>query len=206
MLVNAAEARESSFQILALGDSLTAGYDLKAEDSFPAQLEKALRAEGLLVTVVNSGVSGDTSAGGLARLEWALVDRPKAAIVELGANDGLRGLDVPALEKNLDAILSRLKRDNISVLLVGMEAPRGNGAAYVEAFHHVYPSLAQRHGVPLYPFFLEGLIGNPRLLQADGLHPTAEGVGVMVKGILPQVREMLTPMMGGAAPAEEKRG
>lgn len=191
VLVNASAALAEPVRILALGDSLTAGYGLLAEQGFPAQLEKALRDQGVDVRVINAGVSGDTSAGGLARLDWALAEKPDVAIVELGANDGLRGLDPAKMQANLDAILTRLKGRGIKVLLTGMRAPPNFGQDYAEAFARVYPDLARRHGVALYPFFLDGVVRQPGLNQKDGLHPTADGVKVIVRAILPMVRQVL---------------
>lgn len=177
--------------IAVLGDSLTAGYGLAQDDAFPAQLERALKARGLDVRVLNAGVSGDTTAGGLARLDWMLGDKPDAVIVELGANDALRGLDVKGVEGNLDAILERLAREGLPVLLAGMGAPRNYGPEYVAAFDPIYPRLSKKYGVLLYPFFLEGVATNPALNQDDGLHPTTEGVAVIVGNILPSVEELL---------------
>lgn len=190
-LVNGSEALAETIRILALGDSLTAGYGLAAEAGFPAQLEQALKTEGYDVLVINAGVSGDTSAGGLARLDWALADKPHMAIVELGANDGLRGLDPGRLQANLDAILTRLKAERVRVLLTGMRAPPNFGRDYADSFATVYSDLARRHGVAFYPFFLDGVARQPRLNQTDGLHPTADGVKVIVARILPMVRQVL---------------
>lgn len=179
-------------KILALGDSLTAGFGLPAEAAFPARLEHALRAEGRDVAVINAGVSGDTSTGGLARLDWALADRPDLAIVELGANDGLRGLDPGLMRSNLDAILTRLKAEKIGILLAGMLAPPNYGRAFQAEFKAVFEHLSQKHSVPLYPFFLDGVAGgDPALSLPDGLHPSAKGVDVMVGRILPSVRALL---------------
>ncbi len=180
-----------TIRILAMGDSLTAGYGLPAEAGFPAQLERALKAEGYDVRIINAGVSGDTSAGGLARLDWALADQPHVAIVELGANDGLRGLDPVRMQANLDAIITRLKARQVRVLLTGMRAPPNFGRDYADSFAKVYPDLARRHGVALYPFFLDGVARQPQLNQTDGLHPTADGVKVIVTRILPMVRQVL---------------
>jgi acyl-CoA thioesterase I len=181
-------------RLLGLGDSLMAGYGLSKTDSFPSRLEAALRAKGHDVRVVNAGVSGDTTAGGRARLDWALADKPHAAIVELGANDALRGLDPKAAEANLDAILSRLKAAGVPVLLAGMLAPRNLGAEYHEAFDAIYPRLAEAHGVALYPFFLDGVAGRRELNQPDGIHPNAAGVDVVVRGILPHVEALLATL------------
>jgi acyl-CoA thioesterase-1 len=177
--------------LVALGDSLTAGYGLAADQAFPVQLQKALKDNGLAVRVINAGVSGDTSAGGLSRLDWVLGDKPQAAIVALGANDVLRGIDPAETEANLDRILTKLKSRGVRVLLVGMLAPPNLGAEYRKAFEAIYPRLAAKHNVPLYPFFLEGVALNRELNQGDGIHPTAKGVAVMVRGILPQARALM---------------
>jgi acyl-CoA thioesterase-1 len=183
-------AAERPLRILAFGDSLTQGYGVPPGDDFPAVLEHALKAKGVNVTVVNAGVSGDTSAGGLARLEWSLQDAknpPDAAIVELGANDGLRGLPVEDMTKNLDTILTRFKARGIPVLLAGMKAPRNYGDAYAKQFDAVYPQLAKKYGVLLYPFFLDGVVLDTTLLQPDGLHPNPKGVDVIVRNMTPMV-------------------
>ena len=179
-------------RLLVLGDSLTSGWGLAAPDAFPAQLERALHAAGRRdVRVLASGVAGDTSAGGRARLAWSLADRPGAAIVEFGANDGLRGIDPASTYDNLDAILTELSRREIPVLLAGMYAPPNLGREYGDAFDGIYPRLAERHGVVLYPFFLDGVAVEPRLNQADGIHPNADGVAVIVERILPYVMKLL---------------
>ncbi len=180
-----------SVRILALGDSLTAGFGLAAADSFPVQLENALRARGLSVKVLNAGVSGDTTAGGLARLDWALGERPDLVIVALGANDSLRGVDPAVTRANLAAILKKLKERDLPVLLAGTYAPPNLGRAYERAFNRIYPELADEYEVPLYPFFLEGVATYPSLNQADGIHPNAEGVAVIVKGIAPYVTRLI---------------
>jgi len=177
-------------RILALGDSLTAGYGLPAADAFPTVLEHALKARGLDVSIINAGVSGDTSAGGLARLDWSLEDAknpPAAAIIELGANDGLRGLPVDEMAKNLDAMLARFKVRGIPVLLTGMKAPRNYSDTYAKNFDAVFPQLAKKYGVLFYPFFLDGVVLKTNLLQADGLHPNPKGVDVIVKNMTPMV-------------------
>lgn len=178
-------------RILAFGDSLVHGYGLAEEETFPTQLERALRREGHRVQVLNGGNSGDTTAAGLARLDWALSDRPDLAIVELGANDGLRGIDPGETYRNLDAILKRLKAEGVAVLLAGMLAPRNLGVDYTEAFDAVFPRLAEVHGVALYPFFLDGVAMRPELNQADGIHPNAAGVALMVERILPSVVRLI---------------
>jgi len=177
--------------IAILGDSLVAGFGLAADDAFPARLEAALRETGEDVRVINAGVSGDTSAGGLARLDWVLGDNPDIVLVELGSNDSLRGLDPAATFDNLDAIVTRLKARDVTVLLAGMMAPRNLGREYVAAFDAIYPRLAGKHAVALYPFFLDGVALDPALNQADLIHPNEEGVGVIVEKILPSVRAVL---------------
>jgi acyl-CoA thioesterase-1 len=177
--------------IVALGDSLTAGYGLPAEAAFPAQLEAYLRARGLDWRVVNAGVSGDTSAGGLARLDWALADRPAIVLVELGANDGLRGLSVVAMEANLERILATLMEKGITPVLAGMRAPPNLGPDYAEAFAAVFPRLAAKHGVAFDPFFLEGVAAEPALNQADGIHPTAAGVARIVARLGPLIERVI---------------
>jgi acyl-CoA thioesterase-1 len=186
------EARaDRPLRIVAFGDSLTAGYMLPAKDAFPTQLEAALRKAGLKVEVANAGVSGDTTAGGLARLDWSIPDGTDAVIVELGANDALRGLDPARARANLDAIVSRLRERGMAVMLAGMMAPRNLGADYVRAFDSIYPDLSKKYGVPLYPFFLDGVVGNPTLHIGDGLHPSAAGVAEIVKRIQPSVEAFL---------------
>ncbi|MGY4398079.1 acyl-CoA thioesterase-1 [Sphingomonas sp. UYAg733] len=180
--------------IWALGDSLTAGYGLPPEQGFTTRLQAALRRDAVAATVRNGGVAGDTAAQARARLRWGLRGlraTPDLVIVELGANDMLRGLPVAQARANLDTILAELKRRNIPVLLVGMRAAPNLGPDYVRAFEAMYPALARSYGVPLYPFFLDGVAGNRRLLQADGLHPTARGVEIIVAKILPSVRRAL---------------
>lgn len=178
-------------RLLLLGDSLTAGYGLPQDQAFPVRLEAALRGRGLEVTVLDGGVSGDTTAGGLARIDWALADRPSHAVVELGANDALRGIDPAIARGNLDRLLSRLRRAGVKILLAGMYAPPNWGEAYEEAFRRIYPDLARKHGVDLYPFFLGGVAADPALNQADGIHPNAAGVSVIVDRILPHVIRLL---------------
>ena len=178
-------------RLLILGDSLTAGYGLAASEAFPVQLEKNLQQRGYNVTVVNAGVSGDTSAGGLARLEWALADAPQIVIVELGGNDALRGLPPEVTFDNLDAILERLKVAGVRVILTGMRAPRNLGEDYTAAFDQIYPQLASKHNVSFYPFFLDGVALDQVLNQADGIHPNAAGVGVIVERILPVVEDAI---------------
>ena len=177
--------------LIAFGDSLTAGYALPEQDGFPAQLERLLKARGHKVKVNNAGVSGDTTAGGLARLDWSVPPASDGVILELGANDALRALDPSQAERALDDMIVRLKKRGIAVLLAGMYAPRNLGPDYVAQFDSLYPRLAQKHGVIFYPFFLEGMMGNPKLEIGDGLHPNAEGVAVIATGILPKVEELI---------------
>jgi acyl-CoA thioesterase-1 len=184
-------ASAEPIRLLVLGDSLAAGYGLPAEDGFTAQLEAALEAQGWDVVVQNGGVSGDTTAGGWSRLEWALGDGADAVIVELGANDMLRGLDPGSARANLAAILATLERREIPTLLTGMRAPQNLGATYVDAFERMYPELAREHGAMLYPFFLEGVAGQPALNQEDGIHPNRAGVARIVGDILPSVTALL---------------
>ena len=175
-----------------LGDSLTAGYGLPSRsDAFPAQLEQALRQAGFKCTVLDAGVSGDTSAGALARLAWVLADRPTHLLVEIGGNDLLRGLPPDQLQRNLEAIVQGARRAGVAVFLLGMEAPRNWGGDYVAAARRAYRQVAQRYGVPLDPFFLEGAFGVPGHMQADGLHPTAAGVRAIVRRLLPAVTDWL---------------
>ena len=177
--------------ILAIGDSLTAGYGLAQSNSFPVQLQAALRAVNEDVRVTNSGVSGDTSAGGHARLGWALSLKPDAVIIELGANDGLRGLDPGQTEANLKQMISDIQKKGIPILLTGMLAPPNLGQEYSNEFNSLFQRLAKKHGVLFYPFFLEGVVAVPALNQTDGIHPNAAGVGEIVKRILPYVRELI---------------
>lgn len=177
--------------IVAFGDSLTAGYGLAQDQAFPAQLQQALRARGQEVKVVNAGVSGDTAAAGLARLDWSLPDDASAIIIELGANDALQGLDPQATKATLETIITQVQARGLPILLAGMEAPRNMGQDYVEAFGAIYPDLAARHDLLLYPFFLDGVALDNGLTLDDGLHPNAQGVARIVQGILPQVEKLL---------------
>jgi acyl-CoA thioesterase-1 len=177
--------------IVAFGDSLTAGLGLSEKDSFPAQLERALKARGQQVKVVNAGVSGDTAAAGLARLDWAMPDDASAVIVELGANDALQGLDPAATKATLEKIITELRARGLPILLAGMEAPPNLGKEYVEQFRALYADLAQRYDLILYPFFLDGVALDDNYTLGDGMHPNAEGVARIVDGILPKVEELL---------------
>ena len=182
---------EDTVRILALGDSLTAGYGLTEADSFPSQLQTALNARGYGVAMINGGVSGDTTAGGLARLEWALADKPDLVIVALGANDGLRGIDPETTRANLAAILEQLQQRKLPALLVGMLAPPNLGQGYGDRFNAIYPELAEHYQLSLYPFFLDGVATEPDLNQADGIHPNARGVAVIVERMTPYLIRLL---------------
>lgn len=184
-------AQAGTIRILAFGDSLTAGYGLDPADGFVPQLEAALRAEGYDVQVLNGGVSGDTTAGGVDRLDWALADKPDLAIVELGANDMLRGVDPAVTRANLDKILARLGQEKIPTLLAGMRAAPNLGPAYAAAFDRIFPDLAKAHDVPLFPFFLDGVATMAALNQRDGIHPNAAGVKAIVERITPAVVELI---------------
>jgi len=177
--------------ILALGDSLTAGYGLPAADGFTVRLEAALRAKGRDVRVANGGVSGDTASGGLARLDWSLTPDVDGVILELGANDMLRGVAPAETRKALDAILGRLGERGLPVLVAGMRAAPNLGPAFRDAFDPIYPELADKHGADLYPFFLDGVAADPALNQADGIHPNVRGVDVVVARILPAVESLI---------------
>jgi acyl-CoA thioesterase-1 len=183
-------------KMVVLGDSLSAGLGLSASAAFPARLQKALKAKGIVADIVNAGVSGDTSSGGRDRLEWSVPAGTEAVIVELGANDALRGIDPMVTRSALADILARLKARKIAVLLCGMVAPPNYGADYSARFNAIYLDLAKQFGVPLYPFFLEGVATDARLNQADGLHPTAEGVDAIVRNILPTVQAFVGAISG----------
>lgn len=192
VLAPAAPARAAEpLRIVALGDSLTAGYRLPPDAAFPAVLQRALRERGFAVEIENAGVSGDTTAGGRERLDWSVPDGTQGVILELGANDALRGLDPALARAALDDMLGRLKARGIKVLLAGMRAPPNNGPEYARAFDAIFPELAARHGVPLYPFFLDGVAGNPALNLDDGIHPTRAGVEEIVRRMLPVVEAFL---------------
>ena len=193
-----AGASERPLTIVALGDSLTAGYMLGPDEDFATQLERALRAAGHEnVKIANAGVSGDTTSGGLARLDWAVGPEADAVIVELGANDALRAIDPGVTRENLDAIVTRLKARGLPVLLAGMLAPPNLGAEYGEAFNTIYADLAETHGLILYPFFLDGVAAERHLNLGDGIHPTAEGVAVIVERILPEVETLIAQARNG---------
>lgn len=177
--------------ILALGDSLVQGYGLPEGETFPDQLEAALKDQGIDADVINAGSSGDTSATGRSRLDWVLQERVDAVIVVLGANDALRGIDPQVTRDNLDAILSTLEGKGLPTLLAGMKAPRNMGQDYVDAFDGIYPQLAERYDLVFYPFFLQGVAQRPALNQGDGIHPNAEGVAAIVDRMLPKVQELI---------------
>jgi acyl-CoA thioesterase-1 len=187
----AQDADKAPKTLVLFGDSLMAGYGLAHENGFAPKLEAALKQAGHDVRVVNSSVSGDTTAAGLARLDWALVEKPDAVLLELGANDALRGMEPSQTRENLAEILEKLRGMDVDVLLAGMMAPPNMGTAYGEEFNSIYPDLASRYQVDLYPFFLEGVAAEPSLNQDDGMHPNAEGVEVIVKRILPDVIALL---------------
>jgi len=190
----AAEAKP--IKIVVLGDSLSAGLGLSASAAFPERLQKTLESKGIAVDIVNAGVSGDTSSGGRDRLDWSVPDGTQAVILELGANDALRGIDPAVTRSALSDILTRLQARKIAVLLCGMVAPPNYGSDYSARFNAIYSDLAKSFGVPLYPFFLEGVAADARLNQADGMHPTPEGVEVIVKNILPTVEAFLGTISG----------
>ncbi|TPK88480.1 arylesterase [Mesorhizobium sp. B2-4-12] len=191
-------ARAEPFKIVGFGDSLMAGFGLGPGDGFTDKLQTALRAKGHDVSVANAGVSGDTSSGGLARLDWSVPDGTQLVVLELGANDMLRGISPDITRKNLDEMLGKLKQRKIAVLLAGMRAAPNLGADYQSAFDAVFPDLAKKYDVPLYPFFLDGVAGQPALQLEDGLHPNAKGVDLMVERILPTVEKAITAAPGGA--------
>jgi acyl-CoA thioesterase-1 len=191
VVAGSTEASAAPKTILAFGDSIFAGYGVAQQDSFPAQLEAALKAQGHDVRVVNAAVSGDTTADGVARLDWSLAETPDLVLLELGANDALRGLDPDKARANLDQILTRLKAQNLPVLICGMIAPRNLGPAYAAQFDPIYADLAKKYSMPLYPFILDGVALDASLSQADGMHPNPKGVAVIVKRMLPFVEKAL---------------
>jgi acyl-CoA thioesterase I len=186
-----AHAQSGPVKIAVLGDSLAAGYGVRPDQSFPVRLEAALKAAGRNVTVLNQGVSGDTTAGGLDRLDWMLADKPDVVLVELGANDALRGIDPKVTEKNLSAIVEKLKAQNVTVWLAGMLAPRNLGPDYVAAFDGLYKRIAEKYEVPLYPFILDGVAQDPALNQGDGIHPNPKGAQIVADRLLPFVTKNL---------------
>jgi acyl-CoA thioesterase-1 len=186
-----AQAAEHTIKIVAFGDSLTAGYQLPASAAFPSQLEKALKGSGIAVAIANAGVSGDTSTGGLARLDWSVPEGTDAVILELGANDMLRGIDPKITRNALEEIVRRLKARHIEVLLCGMRAQPNLGADYARAFDAIYPELAAANGLIFYPFFLDGIVTYSMLNKSDGMHPTEAGVALIVERILPMVEDLI---------------
>lgn len=191
-----AGAAERSLRIVALGDSLTAGYGLPGEAAFPSVLQAALKARGHAVEIANAGVSGDTATGGLDRLDWSVPDGTQGVILELGANDMLRGTDPAVTRKALETIILRLRERRIPVMLAGMYAPRNLGADYVTRFESIFTDLAAKYDLVLYPFFLDGVTGIRGLSLPDGLHPSAEGVRIMVERITPSVEKFLARLQG----------
>jgi acyl-CoA thioesterase-1 len=183
-------------KMVVLGDSLSAGLGLPAHAAFPAKLQKALETKGIKVDMINAGVSGDTASGGRERLDWSIPEGTEAVILELGANDALRGTDPAVTRAALFDILSRLKARGIAVLICGMFAPPNYGSDYAARFNAIYPELSKSFGVPLYPFFLEGVAADAKLNQADGMHPTADGIDIIVKNILPTVEALVGTIPG----------
>ena len=190
----AAQNAAKPVKLVVLGDSLSAGYGLPAPAAFPVRLQAALKDKGIATEMINAGVSGDTTSGGLGRLDWSVPDGTQGVILELGANDALRGTDPKVPREALTEIIKRLQARKIAVLLAGMVAPPNYGADYAEKFNSIYPDLAKQFGVPLYPFFLEGVAGNTKLALPDGMHPTAEGIDIMVKNILPSVEAFIASL------------
>lgn len=186
-----APAAPPPLRFVVLGDSLTAGFGLKPDEAFPVQLERLLKARGHAVTVANAGVSGDTTAGGLARLDWAVPDGTDAVILELGANDALSGRPPETARANLTAIVERLKARRIDALIAGMRAPRNLGNEYANAFDSIFPDLAEKYGLILYPFFLAGVALDPALNLNDGIHPTAKGIGIIAERMVPSVEQLI---------------
>jgi acyl-CoA thioesterase-1 len=193
---NQAKMNTKPIKMVVLGDSLSAGLGLSASDAFPAKLEKSLKDKGINVEMTNAGVSGDTSSSGLERLGWSVPEGTQAVIVELGANDALRGLDPAVTRTALSDILTWLKARNIAVMLCGMMAPPNYGRDYAARFNSIYPDLAKSFGVPLYPFFLDGVAADAKLNQADGIHPTPQGVDIIVRNMMPTVEAFLGPLRG----------
>ncbi|RUV13451.1 MAG: arylesterase [Mesorhizobium sp.] len=191
-------ARAEPLKIVGFGDSLMAGFGLGPDEGFTQKLEAALRAKGHDVTVTNAGVSGDTSSGGLSRLDWSVPDGTQLVILELGANDMLRGVSPAITQKNLDAMLAKLRQRKIAVLLAGMRAAPNLGADYQSSFDAIFPKLAEKFGVPLYPFFLEGVAGDATFQLEDGLHPNAKGIDRMVEHILPEVEKAIAVVKGNS--------
>jgi acyl-CoA thioesterase-1 len=199
----ASAAPVQPMRIVVLGDSLVAGFQLRAADAFPAQLERALKARGHDVEIINAGVSGDTTAGGLERLKWAVPEATDAVILELGANDALRGLDPARAKANLEKIILELKANGIEVLVAGMLAPRNLGTNYSSAFDSIYPELASEHAVLLYPFFLDGIAFDAKFNLGDGIHPNGSGVAEITRRIVPQVEQLIERVRNKRAAASK---
>lgn len=186
-----AQAQDKPVQLVGFGDSLMAGYQLPPTDSYTAQLETALKAKNVNVTITNAGVSGDTTSGGLARAEWSVPDGTDGVILELGANDALRGVSPDETEKNLEAMITGFQKRDIPVLLIGIMAPPNMGGSFGERFNEIYPRLAKKHGLPLYPFFLDGVVMDQSLQLEDRMHPNTKGIAVMVEKTLPTVEDFI---------------
>lgn len=190
---------QSPIKLAILGDSLSAGYGLPLAAAFPVRLQKALRDKGFNVDVLNAGVSGDTTTGGRDRIDWSIPEGTEAVIVELGGNDALRALDPKVTRAALEDIIKRLQARKIAVMLAGMAAPRNYGPEYAAQFDAIYPELAKAYDIPLYPFFLDGVAAEKKLNQSDGIHPTAEGIDIIVARILPTVEDFLNKVAAGRA-------
>ena len=188
---NSSEITQPVIKLMIFGDSLTAGYGLKRSDSFSEKLSNALKSKGRNVRIILSSVSGDTTAGGKARLDWALIEKPDAFLLELGANDGLRGIEPSVSRENLESIIKKLKKNRVKTLIVGMFAPPNLGKEYSREFNNIFSSLARKYSLLFYPFFLEGVAANPQLNQADGIHPNPKGVDEIIKRMLPIVMKLV---------------
>jgi acyl-CoA thioesterase-1 len=195
-IAGACAQAKPTIKLVVLGDSLSAGLGLRGQDAFPMKLQKALQDNGLAVDMINAGVSGDTSSGGRERLDWSVPEGTEGVIIELGANDALRGLDPDVTRAALSDIVARLKARGIAVMLCGMLAPPNYGTDYAARFNSIYPDLAKKFDVPLYPFFLDGVAADAKLNQADGIHPTAAGVDIIIKNIMPTVEAFLGTISG----------
>ena len=195
-------ASEKPIRILAFGDSLTSGYGVRPKDAFPNQLQKALKTRGHNITVINGGVAGDTTAAGLSRFDWTVGDDVDAVILELGANDALRGIEPKVTRDNLQKILAKLQERKLPVLFVGMRSPANWGDTYADDFDAIFPALAKEHGLVFYPFFLEGVVLDAKLNQQDGMHPNAKGVAEIVRQIMPSVEELIGKVQAQRAAAK----
>jgi acyl-CoA thioesterase-1 len=191
VLCSKAGADDDRPRIVAFGDSLTAGLGVPAEDAYPAQLQHRLDEQGIRYRVINAGVSGETTAGGLRRVEWVLKSRPHVVLLELGANDGLRGLNLEQTKANLERIIQRCQEASVTVILAGMKLPPNYGADYTKGFEAIYPAIAKQYGLTLIPFFLDGVAGSAALNQADGIHPTREGYRIIADKVLEQIKPLL---------------